>query len=42
LEQAPAGVVHLTFFSEETAPDGTIYHSFQRILLRGNRMICTK
>jgi hypothetical protein len=35
-------VVHLTFFSEETAPDGTTYHSFQRILLRGNRMICTK
>jgi hypothetical protein len=35
-------VVHLTFFSEEKAPDGTTYHSFQRILLRGNRMICTK
>jgi hypothetical protein len=35
-------VVHLTFFSQETAPDGTKYHAFQRILLRGNKMICTK
>ena len=35
-------VVHLTFFSEETAPDGTRYHAFQRVLLRGNKIICTK
>lgn len=35
-------VVHLTFFSEETAPDGTTYHAFQRILLRGNKIVCTQ
>lgn len=27
-------VVHLTFFSEETAP--TVYHSFVRLIIRGN------
>ena len=35
-------VVHLTFFSEETAPDGTKYHAVQRILLRGNKIIYTR
>ena len=35
-------VVHLTFFSEETAADGTKYHAFQRILLRGNKIVCTR
>jgi len=34
-------VVHLTFFSEETAPDGTKYHAVQRILLRGSKIIYT-
>ena len=29
-------VVHLTFFSEETAQDGTKSHSFARVILRGH------
>ena len=32
-------VVHLTFFSEETAADGTKSHSFARIVLRGTQVI---
>ncbi|MCL4402907.1 MAG: hypothetical protein M1436_09635, partial [Acidobacteria bacterium] len=32
-------VVHLTFFSEERALDGKIWHSFARLILRGNRAI---
>lgn len=32
-------VVHLTFFSEETAPGGTIFHSFARLILRGNTVL---
>ncbi|HTP34628.1 MAG TPA: hypothetical protein VMJ75_20765, partial [Candidatus Acidoferrales bacterium] len=35
-------VVHLTFFSEETAADGSTYHAVQRILLRGNKIIYTR
>jgi hypothetical protein len=35
-------VVHLTFFTEETAADGSKYHAFQRILLRGAKVIYTR
>jgi hypothetical protein len=35
-------IVHLTFFSREKNPNGTPNHSFARIILRGNRMVCTK
>jgi hypothetical protein len=35
-------VVHLTFFSEEVAPDGKKWHSFARFILRGNRALNTK
>ena len=35
--QAQIGkIVHLSFFSEETSSDGAIYHSFARVVLRGN------
>ncbi|HEX9016712.1 MAG TPA: hypothetical protein VF960_12040, partial [Chloroflexota bacterium] len=32
-------VIHLTFFSRETAADGTAYHSFARVVLRGTNAI---
>jgi hypothetical protein len=32
-------IVHLTFFTTEKHPNGTPYHSFARIILRGNRMV---
>ncbi len=35
-------VVHLTFFSEEKMPDGTVYHSFARVILRGTTAIYVK
>jgi hypothetical protein len=35
-------VVHLTFFSRETTPDGKLFHSFQRIILRGNTVFNVK
>jgi hypothetical protein len=35
-------VVHLTFFSEEVAPDGKKWHSFARVILRGNRVLYSK
>ena len=35
-------VVQLTFFSREQAPDGTPYHTFVRLLLRGNTVFYTK
>ena len=35
-------VVHLTFFSEETAPDGKKYHSFARLILRGTQIFWAK
>ena len=35
-------VVHLTFSSKETAPDGKSYHSFSRVILRGNQVIYVK
>ena len=39
---ALADVVHLTFFARERGADGKPYYSFQRIVLRGNKAICTK
>lgn len=35
-------IVHLTFFSKEKAANGTASHSFARIILRGNRIVCSK
>jgi hypothetical protein len=35
-----ADVVHLTFFSKETTP--TTYHSFVRLVIRGNTVNYTK
>jgi hypothetical protein len=35
-------VVHLTFFSQEKGPDGNPFHSFQRIILRGNTVLNVK
>lgn len=32
-------VVHLTFFSKEVTPGGITYHSFARVILRGNTVI---
>jgi hypothetical protein len=32
-------VVHLTFFSEEKTPGGAVYHSFVRLILRGNKVL---
>ena len=35
-------VVHLTFFSQEKAPDGTTFHNFIRVILRGTQAIVTR
>ena len=35
-------VVHLTFFAEEKSSNGTIYHSFTRVILRGTTAIYVK
>jgi hypothetical protein len=35
-------VVHLTFFTEEKTSNGTIYHSFVRVILRGTTAIYVK
>lgn len=35
-------VVHLTFFSRETSPGGKTYHSFVRLIIRGNRVLYTR
>ena len=35
-------IVHLTFFSEEKHPSGTKYHSFARVIMRGNRVVHTR
>jgi hypothetical protein len=35
-------VVHLTFFTEETAADGSKYHSFVRLIIRGNTVNYTR
>jgi hypothetical protein len=41
--QAQIGkIVHLTFFSEEKTSDGTIYHSFVRVVLRGTVAVYVK
>ena len=32
-------VVHLTFFSEEKTPAGAVYHSFVRLIIRGNKVL---
>jgi hypothetical protein len=35
-------IVHLTFFTKEKHAGGTPYHSFARIILRGNRMVVSR
>ena len=35
-------VVHLTFFAREITPDGTPYHDFLRVILRGTQVIVTR
>jgi hypothetical protein len=35
-------VVHLTFFARETTAQGTAYHSFARLIFRGNRVFYTR
>jgi hypothetical protein len=35
-------VIHLTFFSEETAANGTKWHSFARAIVRGNVVITAR
>ena len=35
-------VVHLTFFSREKDASGQAFHSFSRIIIRGNKVICTR
>ena len=35
-------VVHLTFFSREKDASGQSFHSFARIIIRGNKVICTQ
>jgi len=35
-------IVHITFFSKEKHASGATYHSFARVILRGNRVVCTK
>jgi hypothetical protein len=41
--QAQIGkIVHITLFSEEHLSDGTIYHSFARVVLRGTTAVYIK
>lgn len=35
-------VVHLTFFSAEVSPAGVVYHSFVRLIIRGNTVLCVQ
>jgi hypothetical protein len=35
-------VVHLTFFSREISADGNPYHSFVRLIIRGNKVLYTR
>ncbi len=35
-------LVHVTFFSEEKAPDGTLYHDFARVILRGGTAVTAR
>jgi hypothetical protein len=37
-----ADVVHLTFFAQEKTGDGVTYHSFVRVIIRGNRVFYTR
>jgi len=37
-----ADVVHLTFFSQEKDVDNKVYHSVQRVVIRGTKVICTR
>jgi len=32
-------IVHLTFFSREISPEGLAYHSFARLIIRGNKVL---
>jgi len=41
--QAQIGkIMHLSFFSEEKTADGTVYHSFVRVVLRGTTAVYVK
>jgi len=35
-------VLHITFFSSEIGPEGRTYHSFVRLIVRGNRVLYTR
>lgn len=35
-------IVHVTFFSEEKAPDGTAFHDFARVILRGGTAVTAR
>lgn len=35
-------LVHVTFFSEEKAPDGTSFHDFARVILRGGTAVTAR
>jgi hypothetical protein len=35
-------VIHLTLLSKETGPDGKSWHSFARLIIRGNKVYCVK
>ncbi|HSW48806.1 MAG TPA: hypothetical protein VLH09_01465, partial [Bryobacteraceae bacterium] len=35
-------VIHLTFFSREVTPSGVPFHSFVRLIIRGNRIFYTR
>jgi hypothetical protein len=35
-------VIHLSLFSEEKTPEGQVYHSFQRVIIRGNQVRVAK
>jgi len=35
-------VVHLTFFAREKTPQGVFFHSFARVILRGNKVFYTR
>jgi hypothetical protein len=35
-------VIHLTIFSKEEGADGVSAHSFQRVIIRGTKVLCIK
>lgn len=35
-------LLHLTFFSEERPPGGTVFHDMARVIIRGNTVIATR